>query len=405
MKKILALVLAALMVLSMVACAKTETKGEQITLTIWAPQEDQVDENSWLQTMLKKFEAAHPEYNIKWELGVCSEGDAATKVTTDVSAAADVFMYANDQLGTLLAAEALAKLGGNYATQVKTDNPQSIVDSVTYTDGELYGFPYTNNTWYMFYNTNTYSAEDVKSMETMLEKGHVAFEITNAWYVWSFFAGAGGTLFGANGLDADAGIVLGDKGTAVTEAMINMVNHENFVVDGDKKGIAGLKDGTIDAVFTGSWDAALIKQNLGDKMGVATPPTINVDGTASQMKAFAGSKALGVNRQSKNMKVALEVAAFLSSEEAQLAHFEMRGIIPCATKLAENDKIKADPVAVGEILTMANASCVQPTITEMSRFWDPAAKHGTAIKDGKTTLDNADVATEQLEAALNNSGL
>ena len=135
MKKLIALLLACVMVLGLVACGNTpaettaapeagndtpETTApaaegpEAITLKVWAPQEDQVDANSWLCQMQAAFQAAHPEYAITWENGVCPEGDAATMVTADPAAAADVYMFANDQLGTLLQAGALAELGGPY---------------------------------------------------------------------------------------------------------------------------------------------------------------------------------------------------------------------------------------------------------------------------------------------------
>ena len=80
----------------------TETKPVDITLTVWGPSEDQADENSFLQTACKKFAELHPEWNITFKYGVCSEGDAGKNVTQDPSAAADVYMFANDQLGTLI---------------------------------------------------------------------------------------------------------------------------------------------------------------------------------------------------------------------------------------------------------------------------------------------------------------
>ena len=427
MKKILALLLAVVMVMSMAACSKSGTEGggttaaagstepKEIKLTVWAPQEDQVDENSWLQTQLKKFEAAHPEYKITWELGVCSEADASTKVTTDVSAAADVFMYANDQLGTLIEAEALAKLGGSYLEQVKTDNSQTFVDTVTYTDGGVYGFPYTANTWFMYYNTDIYTEEDVKSLETMVEKGTVAFPITNSWYVWSFYSAAGGTLFGPNGVDAAAGIKLGDKATDVTKYLVNLCANSNFINDADSVGLDGLKDGSVAAIFSGTWDSAKVLDALTEKdedgnvvrthMGAAQLPTVTINGETLQLNAFAGSKAIGVNKQSKNMVAAMQLAAFLSTEDAQLAHYEMRGVIPAAAKLASNEKVAADAVASAQANTMNNTACVQPTISDMSRFWTPAANMGTAIYNGEVTEAVAAEQTELFEEALNNTGL
>ena len=428
MKKIFALLLAAIMVLSMAACAgggeATEPAGTNggaqagddpaevtdVTLSVWGPQEDQVDENSWLNVMLKKFEEAHPEYNITWKLGVCPEGDALTKVTADVEAAADVYMFANDQLGGLMNAQALAKLGGSYLEQVTTDNSQTFVDTVTYTDGGVYGFPYTANTWFMYYDTRVFSADDVKSLETMLEKGVVAFPITNSWYIWSFYAAAGGTLFGEKGIDASAGIQLGENATAVTEYLVNLAANANFINDGAGEGLSGLRDGSVGAMFSGTWDAAAVKTALTDEngechMGVAQLPTINLNGTECQLKSFAGSKAIGVNQQSDVMVPAMQLAAFLSSVEAQKLHYELRQIPPAAAALTEDEVIAADLVAVGQALTMSNTACGQPTIPEMSNYWTPAGNLGSAIYNGEVTADNAAEQTELFQDALNGTGL
>ena len=418
MKKILALVLAVIMVMSMAACATSGNEGttpagskptpekpQEVILKVWGPSEDQATDTSWLQTRLAAFEKAHPEYKITWELGVCPEGEAKTMVTTDVSAAADVFMYANDQLGALIDAEALAELGGSYLEGIKKNYSQTLIDTVTYTDGGVYGFPYTNNTWFLYYDKSVYTEEDVKSMETLLEKGKVAFPITNSWYLWSFYSAAGGTLFGPNGIDAAAGIDLGDKATDVTKYLVNLCANANFVNDADSRGLNGLADKSINAIFSGSWDAGKVKEALGDNMGAAQLPTITINGEKMQMKAFAGSKAVGVNRQSKNMKVALMVAEFLSSPESQLAKYDMRGVIPCAAALLENATIKADVVASAEANTMNKTACGQPTIAAMDKYWAPAGNMGTAIYNKEVTLDNAQEQTELFESALNNTGL
>ena len=119
MKKIIAMLLALAMVLSLAACGgKTDAPAadapaadaapEAITLKVWAPQEDQVDANSWLPQIQAQFEAAHPEYKITWDNGVCAEGDAKTLLNADPAAGADVYMYANDHLGGLIQAGAIA---------------------------------------------------------------------------------------------------------------------------------------------------------------------------------------------------------------------------------------------------------------------------------------------------------
>ena len=215
-----------------------------------------MDSSSWLPTMCEQFNDAHPEWNITFTYEVCSEGDASKNVTQDVSAAADVYMFANDQLGTLVQANAIAQLGGSYLDEVLNDNPDTMIDSVTSTDGGVYGVPFTGNTWFMYYDTSVFSEDDVKSLDTMLEKGKVAFPLTDSWYIASFYYANGCTIFGESGMDAAAGFDFGgDKAVAVTKYLVNLYNNANFSVDADGSGLSGLREGTVNAIFSGTWNA------------------------------------------------------------------------------------------------------------------------------------------------------
>ena len=427
MKKIIALLLAAMMVVGMfAACGNTNAPAEteapaaqeteapaqaevtEITLKVWAPQEDQVNEDSWLIQVQKQFEAAHPEYKITWQNGVCPEGDAAAMVTADPAAAADVYMFANDQLGTLLQAGALAKLGGSYLEQVQTDVSATYVNTVTSTDGNVYGFPVAPNTWFMYYNKALVGDADLTSMESILEKGKVAFELKNSWYLPAFFFAAGGTLFGETGADAAAGVNFGGEiGLNATNAVLDLLANPNFVVDGDGFGNAGLKDGSVVAYFSGSWDFGGdngLYAVLGDKLGAVPAPTVMMNGAPAQLKAYAGSKAVGVNPNASNPKAAMQFAAFLASADSQLLRFQLRNITPAVTALAENADVAASIVAVAESATMAYASVAQPTIAEMNPVWGPVGTFGTNLADGTVTAENAaemvDLLNEQLNGGL-----
>ena len=424
MKKIIALLLAAMMVVGMfAACGNTNAPAEteapaaqeteapaqaevtEITLKVWAPQEDQVNEDSWLIQVQKQFEAAHPEYKITWQNGVCPEGDAATMVTADPAAAADVYMFANDQLGTLLQAGALAKLGGSYLEQVQTDVSATYVNTVTSTDGNVYGFPVAPNTWFMYYNKALVGDADLTSMESILEKGIVAFELKNSWYLPAFFFAAGGTLFGDTGADAAAGVNFGGEiGLNATNAVLDLLANPNFKVDGDGFGNAGLKDGTVVAYFSGSWDYQGLYDALGEDLGAVAAPTVMMNGAPAQLKAYAGSKAVGVNPNASNPKAAMQFAAFLASADSQLLRFQLRNITPAVTALAENADVAASIVAVAESNTMAYASFAQPTIAEMNPVWGPVGTFGTNLADGTVTAENAaemvDLLNEQLNGGL-----
>ena len=408
MKKIIAMLLACMMIVSLfAACAPADNgpaEAEKVTLTVWGPSEDQDPATGkWLQTMCEKFDEDHPEWEITFEYGVCGENDAATKVTNDVSAAADVFMYASDQLGTLMNSQALAQFGGANLDAIKANNSDAMVNTVTYTDGGVYGVPFSPNTWFLYYNKNTYTEEDVKSLETMLEKGKVAFNIGDAWYLAAFYVANGGTLFGTSGTDGKAGIQFGGaNGEAVTNYLVDLVNNPNFINDKDNNvGLGLMAEGGCDAYFSGTWKAADTKAALGENYAAAQLPTITINGEQKQLRSFAGSKAIGVNPNCKNQKVATALAVFLGSEEAQLAHYELRGVAPCHPKLAANEKIAADPAVAAQTATVANTSIAQPSIPEMGTYWTPAGNFGSELGNKTITHENAKEKTEAFQTAIN----
>jgi arabinogalactan oligomer/maltooligosaccharide transport system substrate-binding protein len=374
-----------------------DASGEEAwagTITVWSPQEDQ--DTGWLSEQCEAFNAAHPNWDITFAYGVCAEGDAKSTVTQDVEGSADVYMLANDNIPDLVAANALAELGGSYLDYVTTTNSASITASVTYNDAVV-AFPFTSNTWFMYYDTSVFSEDDIKSFDTMLEKGKVSFPLSNSWYIAAFYAANGCTLFG-DGTDAAAGIDFsGDKAVAVTDYLVDLAANANFINDQDGAGLAGLRDGSVNAIFSGTWDAESVKEALGDNFGVAALPTVNINGTEGQLKSFIGSKAIGVNPNAENMQVAMSLAAYLAGEDAQKAHYTMRNILP--TNL--NVEVGEDAIASAVADVMAETSIMQPLVSEMGNYWSPAENMGKAIISGEVNHDNAAEKTEDMNTTMN----
>ena len=403
----LALLLAgATMMGLLTGCSSQESSGaEQVRLMVWSPSEDQSkDSGEWLQTCCERFAELHPEWDITFVYGVADEASAAGTVSQDPDASADVFMFANDTLTTLTDAGALAKFGGKYADQILATNSETLTDSLTL-DDYLYGVPFTTNTWFMYYDKSVFSEEDVKSLDTMLEKGVVSFPFTNSWYLPAFYFGNGCTLFGdgtQEELGADFG---GENAVEVTNYLIDLYNNPNFVVDADGSGIAGLRDGSINAMFTGSWDAASIKEILGDNMGVAALPTYTLNGEEKQMYAYAGSKAIGVNSHSEYMVQAIELAIYLGSAEAQQLHYELRNVIPCNTELLADPAIASDELVAAQNDTFDTTSVLQPFVASMNNCWTPVENLGKGIRSGTVTHENAAEQTVAMNDAMNSNGI
>lgn len=378
--------------------AAAEDEAWEGDLTVWSPQEDQ--DTNWLQDQCEAFAAEHPNWKINFNYGVCPEGEAKDNVTKDVEAAADVYMLANDNIPDLVSAGALSELGGDYLGYVTSTNSDSILASVTYNDSVV-AFPFTPNTWFMYYDKSVFSEDDVKNFDTMLEKAgeagkKVSFKLTDSWYNEAFYVANGCTLFG-DGTDTDAGIDFGgDKAAAVTEYLVDLAANPNFLVDADGSGLAGLGD-SVAALFSGTWDAKAVKEKLGDNMGVAALPTVTIDGKEGQMKSFIGSKAIGVNPNAENQQVAMSLAAYLAGEKAQTAHYEMRNLLPSNINISLAD----DPIATAVTNVMTDTSIMQPLCKEMSNYWSPAENMGKNIQSGEVTKDNAAEKTEEMNTTMN----
>ena len=421
-KKMLAVLLSASIAATcMLGCGGSkETSGKaadgasdgKITLKVWSPQEDQNAAegypNGIVPYLCEKFNEEHPEWDITFEYGVMSEGDAAKEALKDLDAAADVYMYANDQIPTLVEAGAIAKLGGKVVEDMKANNSESMVGSVTYNDG-IYGIPYTPNTYFMYYDKSKYSEEEVKNLDTMMAKdlgsgvSNFSCTINNSWYTPCFFYAAGGELFGPDGTDNEAGTTFGDH-PEVTEYLVNLNSNPKFfceAANADGASLSKFKDGTLGAYVTGSWDAKDIKEYLGDNFGVTKLPTITLNGEQKQLKSFAGSKAVGVNPTCKNMEQAVALAAYLGGEEAQKIHFEVRGYTPTWKSVTELPEVKADPVAAAQTLEVNEASVTQPMVKGMNDFWQPMEALGKSITQGDVTQATAADATKQMGDSIN----
>lgn len=397
---------AVLAVTGLAGCSKGAGEDkESVRLMVWSPSEDQSkDSGEWLQNTCEDFAKLHPEWDITFVYGVADEATAATQVAQDPEASADVFMYANDTLTIMTDANALAKFDGKYREEIEATNSEEVLSSLMKEDN-LYGVPFTTNTWFMYYDKSVFSEEDIKNLDTMMEKGTVAFPFTNSWYLPAFYIGNGCTLFG-DGTQEDKGVDFGgENAVEVTEYLVDLAANPNFKIDADGSGLAGLRDGSISAIFSGSWDANAVREALGENMGVAALPMYTLKGEEKQMMSYAGSKAIGVNPYSKNMVPAVELAVYLGSAEAQLSHYNLRNVIPCNTELLKDTEVSEDPLIMAQNNTFNYTSILQPFVAKMNNCWVPVENMGKGIRNKSVTHENAKEQTEAMNEAMNSDGI
>lgn len=371
-----------LMTLSLVACTAEEPAPEvkDVTLKVWGSQEDQ----EMLTGMIEEFKAANPGTNWTIELGVVGEPDARTKYLEDPEAAADVFAFPNDQVMDLVNAGALYEVTINKDAIVSA-NIQSAVDSAT-VDGKLYGYPMTaDNGYFMYYDKSVFTEEDVKSLDKMLEVANAAgkkvfMDVSNGWYIASFFIGAGNKFEMVDGkqvLDFN-----NETGVKVGEAIKAFTAHPAFLTGDDNVLKAGLGS-TIAAGVSGTWNAGDISTILGANYGAAKLPEFTLGGVATQMGSFAGFKLMGVNSLTEFPEEAMALAEFLTNEANQVKRFETRKLGPANKNAAQNEAVLAD-VALSALAQQAPYAMSQNNVA--GTYWGPAEAFGLALENKDYTM-------------------
>ena len=378
-----------------IANLKAATEGT-VKLTLWCDETPEYQE-----TMKKIVDNFKNEYSdIDFDITIGSESVVNTKedVLSDPEAAADVFVMADDQLKELVDAGALQCVDTTYTYNPRETNEAITVDAASI-DGKLYAYPMTaSNGYFLFYNKNLLSEEDVASWDNLLAAAEkqgktVGMEVSGAWYMYGFFAGAGLEMqLGDDGKNVcnwnatDTKYTGADVATSITElckkkALVNCANDEMQAFAKDQKMIAAVN---------GTWSTSVFMEAYGDGYAATKLPTFTVKGDQVQMGSFAGFKLVGVNSYSKVPGWATLLAEYITSEQSQLAIGLATGASPANINAAHTDDIKSLPAleALSKQSEFAHVQRVAGT------YWDPAGTLGKKLvegdyKDVQALLDEA----------------
>jgi arabinogalactan oligomer/maltooligosaccharide transport system substrate-binding protein len=371
------------------AAAASEDGGvEKVELKVWSPE----TEAEITQEFCQQFAANHPEYDITFTYENVENADSITQLKNDPEVAADVFVYPTGGVPELIEAGLIYPITVNEA-QVKASYGENAIASCS-SDGILYGIPQTPNAFFMYYNKSMYTEDEVKSLETMLAKDlgdgvkNFSMQISNSWYIESFFYANGGTLYGEDGTDPTSCSWNDAKGVQVGEYLIDLVANDKYIEDIDSVASSMFQNRELGAMCSGTWSAEDFVAALGDDLGAAVLPTINIDGTDYQLSNFADFKAYGVKSSTKYPKAAQELAEWLGGEECQLARFQKIDMTPTATALLANEEVQKNVAAYALIDMTGNYSTPQPTTSQIAQYWDPVAAFGTGVVNGDVTRAN-----------------
>lgn len=349
---------------------------ETVNLKVWGS----IDAQDLLKEMVESFKQEYPEKEYNIEFGIVSEADAKARYLEDPEAAADVFFFANDQLKDMVKAGALYQIAGSYKEKVIAQNGEGSVESAT-VDNKLYAFPETaDNGYFMYYDKSVISSEDAKSLDSILaackeSNKKFYFDLSNSWYVASFFFGAGCSL----GIDENGKQTCNFNnadGLSAANA-IKELTASPYFMGGDQSVLTGGMGDSLAAGVCGTWVANAMKEKLGDNYAATKLPTFTRDGEQVQLGSFAGYKLCGVSKVTKSPVDAMKLAQWFTNEQNQLLRFEKRGIGPSNIKVAAMDEVLKTP----ELAALAQQSLYAVSQNDvLGTFWGPVEAFGANME-------------------------
>ena len=381
-----------------------DTKEVQdVTLKIWTASE----ELDLMKKMGESFAAAHPEYNLTFDISEMGIDEANANLKTDADSAADIFQLASGGVPELTQKGLLLPIGYDEAG-LRALYPEGAISAVCAEDGLIYAVPFTPNTFFMYYNKSMFSADEVKSVETMLAKDlgtaedgtpiyNFSFQVSGPWYLESFFYAAGCTLFGADGKDASSMDWNNANGFAAGKYMIDLVNNPKYLENKDGIAMNMLREGKLAVHCDGTWNAGPVQEALGENYAAAPLPTININGKDCQMRNFADYKTYAVKSSTAYPLAAQQFAEWICNEENQLARYEDQGVPPCIASLADQ---LSDDVALTALLAQSQYAMAQPNIPQINEYWTPATALGEGIYNKEITESNLQEKLDQLVDAV-----
>lgn len=348
-------------------------------IKIWVPDAVQ----AVTQTMTDEFFEANPDmagYTVTIE--PMGEGEAAGNVITDLEAAPDIYAFAQDQMTRLVAANALAKISGDYAAFVSESNTEGAAGAAMVGD-ECYAFPLTaDNGYFLYYDKSVIT--DPSSLEQIIADCEAAgknfYFDTGAWYQTAFFFATGCTMsFDTDSEGNFTGVNVdyaSENGLKALKAIINMTSSKIYMDDSTMGNMVNWA-----ACVDGTWDSATAKDVLGDNYACAKLPTFTVDGETFQLSGFGGFKLMGIKPQEEAGKlvVCMELAKYLSDTDAQLTRYNEVGWGPSNLTAQQDEAVQSDPAltAFGEQLAFMVSQGQYP-----QEYWDEGDALGETICGG-----------------------
>lgn len=264
-----------------------------------------------------------------------------------------------------------------HARQVRVYNAGGTAKAADY-KGRVFNFPYTANTYLLFFDNNIYNTNDVKELEKMVkkegntEKIALGINFNDSKTLLSFYLGGKVQIFP----DWDLFQVTLDsqQGIEITEHIANLKRKGIRNISYDDA-VESFKNKELGAIIAPVEYANIYKETLKDRFAVAILPEIKLECTNSlyKLRPTVQVKAYGVNINAKSLNTSSELAYYLTSTPAQYLRFQKKKIYPTNKELKEKVDVKQDKIISTHLEQLQYAIPI-PITKKMDKFWPEFTK-------------------------------
>jgi basic membrane protein A len=342
--------------------APSKPAGELVRsdeLTLWVSDSSPEHLNRWVT----KYREANPYVKVNIVSVPSAEFVDRWKASVAAGEGPDLLLHDNPLMfpewarsGLMLPLDDLlaGKLDGIYSTALAN----------LAVDGKLYGVPYISYSLALFYNKKLVSnpPKTMDELASLVRQGKKISLLRNTYFLFSFFTAFSGEVVDSNGR------CIADQKSGFVEALryLQTLAKNGAMLSTDYSAVAdSFRNGQAAMTINGAWILTDYQDSLGDNLGVALIPRESA--TAAPVINLS---AFFVNPNSRSPQLAVDLALFLASPEAQ-ADLDV-GYISVRTDLTYE---AGDPMGV----FAQSAEAGYPEIRLTNNFYSPFEAMITAV--------------------------
>lgn len=399
MKRMVAVLLAVAMLISLAACGSGKTQTDPNRLVIWHDKEDAV-----IETLSAYLKEALPDVEIVFEKKT-SLTDSLKLVGNDPNSAPDLFIFAHDKIGVFAEMGILSPVTELLEEGVLEDYLDMTLEAASY-KGTIYQLPLYFETLMFMYNRRYMQDEEVPAttdellsyMEANTGRGRYGFveQHSTAYYSAAWIHGFGGSIIDSQGEPFP-------NPDAVKDALRYHLKFVELMPGETEYATVNtlFLEGKADATIGGPWMVPSARAAEID-LGIAPMPV--VDATGMALAPYSGVQGVHVLKFAAENKTET-VKAFLAALTAPEVGVSLALASGCAPA---NSKCYEDPAVANDALVQAMRETAQiavpmPNIPEMDVMWTVTSNLLTDVNLSGKDVDSAfEEALKEAESLIAN---